>query len=79
VWPGIPNASLLPETTEITLDALTVAGQWRIFTAFPNILVSLGDLLRAELLQDSSISAGRSGICNDPPEFIHDTRLCLCH
>ena len=31
-------------TTAGTPAALTVAGQWRIFTAFPNILVSLSDL-----------------------------------
>jgi len=31
-------------TTAGTSAALTVAGQWRIFTAFPNILVSLSDL-----------------------------------
>jgi hypothetical protein len=28
---------------EEAAGALTVAGQWRIFTAFPNILVSLRD------------------------------------
>ena len=32
--------------TEWRTGALTVAGQWRIFTAFPNILAILIEMLR---------------------------------
>ena len=32
--------------TEWRSGALTVAGQWRIFTAFPNILAILIEMLR---------------------------------
>jgi len=41
IWPD--SRTTLSRTTEKIWGALTVAGQWRIFTAFPNILVSLRD------------------------------------
>jgi len=46
IWPD-SFSSTLNDSTGRASSALTVAGQWRIFTAFPNILVSLRDELRA--------------------------------
>jgi hypothetical protein len=45
IWPDSQGVPL--ETTKSSSVALTVAGQWRIYTAFPNILVSLRDGLGA--------------------------------
>ena len=68
------------ETTASLAGALTVAGQWRIFTAFPNILVSLryeSDALSQEIPKEDAQDGRKSKVRLEVSKFrtpVDDTR-----